>query len=95
MKDQEPKEVILQFINSHFKRTNEVPSLRGIVRKFRKKLNFTAFYRLFPKGLAEACELAGVPVPKGRIKHMKKLKKVLKKEKMKSMRLVLCPIKLY
>lgn len=73
MTDQELRQAILQYFKEFCERGEEVPSLRKMFKRFRKeKLNNTRFYMLFPGGLAEACRLAGVPVPKKRIRRVRK-----------------------
>lgn len=73
MTDQELRQAILQYFEECCERGEEAPSLRKTFKRFRKeKLNNVHFYKLFPGGLAEACKLAGVPVPKKRISRVRK-----------------------
>ena len=77
MADRELKEAIILYVKKCYKRNKKAPSLRKIFKHFRKeKLNFTRFYRIFPKGMPEACTLAAVPIPMERIKRTEKATKV-------------------
>ena len=61
---------IIEFIKRHYQGGWGVPPVRRILREF--GLIRKDFYRIFKKGIAEACELAGVPPPQTRIALTKK-----------------------
>jgi sulfur relay (sulfurtransferase) DsrC/TusE family protein len=81
MNDEELKQAIILYVKDYHEKHTTSPSLRKILNHFRKdKLNFTRFYNVFPGRLAEACSLAGVPVPEDRIKRMQKVTETSRNE---------------
>jgi hypothetical protein len=60
------RESVLTFIADFYRRKGRVPTIRQIIGHPGVK-NSANFYRIFPEGLREACELAGAPVPQARI----------------------------
>jgi len=82
MDDEELKQAIIQYIKDYYRRNNEAPSLRRILKRFRReKLNLTRFYRIFPGGITEASRLADVPVPMERIKRTEKATESVRRRK--------------
>jgi len=70
----EVKKAIMSFIKSHHDINGKPPSLKTI-RERVEGASTRRFYSLFPGGMAEACRLSGIPVPKDRIKATKKARK--------------------
>jgi len=82
MTNEELKQAIIQYIKKRYERDKEAPSLRKIIEHFKKeKLNFTRFYKMFPGGIPEAYRLAGVPIPKDRMRRTAKATKAVKTAK--------------
>jgi hypothetical protein len=79
MEQKEFQHRILEYIKDYYVKNKKVPFLRQILKK--EKLNRVQFYRTFPKGLTQACQLAGVPVPEDRIKKMKRAVEASKAKK--------------
>jgi hypothetical protein len=74
--DCELEEVIIQYVKKQYEENKNKPSLRDTCKHFKNdKLNFTRFYKIFPRGIPEVYGLAGVPVPKERIKRVEKATK--------------------
>lgn len=63
------KDSIIKFVKSFYNENEITPSISLILKEF--NLNRTNFYNLFPGGLSELCQSAGVPVPKNRINAVK------------------------
>jgi hypothetical protein len=73
MGDRELKDVTIQYVKKYYERNKKIPSLRKTSEHFKKeKLNFTRFYKIFPRGIPEACSLAAVPIPTERIRKTEK-----------------------
>ena len=73
MGDKELKLKIIRYVKNSYEQKKKPPSLRGIIKHFKgEKLNFVRFYELFPRGIPELFKLAGVPVPKERMKKTEK-----------------------
>lgn len=82
MTDEELKQAIIQYAKKYHERNKETPSLRKILKHFKKeKLNFTRFYKIFPKGISEVCRLAAIPISTSRIKRTERATKAAKKRK--------------
>ena len=74
---------IIKFIKGSYDQNGRIPSLRDIIKQFQKEgLSFTGFYKLFPLGLAEACRLAGVPIPSDRIEKTSEAHAAKEKDKL-------------
>jgi hypothetical protein len=79
------KQSITSHIAKHYQQKSEVPSIRMIVKHFKKDgLSTRGFYQIFPEGLAEACRLAEVPAPSGRVAQTSKASKTVKREERES-----------
>ena len=82
MTDEGLKEGILQYARRYYERNKEAPSLRKILKHFRKeKLSFMRFYMIFPKGMSEVCRLADIPISADRIKRTERATKAAKERK--------------
>jgi predicted RNA-binding Zn-ribbon protein involved in translation (DUF1610 family) len=57
------------FVAKYYRKNHTIPSVATIVKAL--GINRTAFYRVFPGGIAEVCNLIGVPVPEERLKRTK------------------------
>ena len=81
-RDRELKEAIIQYIKKSYEQNRKAPSLRKILKHLKKeKLGSSDFYRIFPKGIQEACVSAAVPAPEDRIKRTMKASKVMREKK--------------
>ena len=82
MGDDELKEAIIQYIKKSYEQNRKAPSLRKILKHFKKeKPGFADFYRIFPNSIHEACTSAAIPVPEDRIKRTMKASKVMRDRK--------------
>lgn len=70
----EVKKSILGFVRSYNEVNGKPPSLK-VISQGVEGVSKRRFYALFPGGMGEACRLAGIPVPKDRIKATKKARK--------------------
>lgn len=60
---------VVDFVRAHYEKQGSVPSIRSIAKKHRRRgLTRSSIYRLFPGGLREICERAGVPLPSDRMR---------------------------
>lgn len=76
------RDSILDFISGYSDKKKQAPSIRTILSHFKKdKLNRELFYAIFPKGISEACRLAGIPAPHKRIGKTKKINSQKKKKR--------------
>ena len=69
------KKQVLTFIGKYHGQHGKVPSIKTVKSQF--KISNARFYQIFP-GLAEACQQAGCPIPKGRIKQTLNAKRKVK-----------------
>jgi hypothetical protein len=82
MTDEELKQAILQYARKYYERNKEAPSLRKILKHFRKeKLNFMRFYMIFPKGISEVCRRVHISISADRIKRTERATKAAKERK--------------
>jgi len=73
---QELKDIILKNFKDEHTRTGKVQSVRSLYKKFQSRgLNNRNFYKLFPGGLTELCQLTGAPKPKDRFRRIEKAAK--------------------
>jgi len=77
------KEAVLEYIRNHNEVTGEPPSMRSICDNvdgvYRNK-----FYGLFPEGVAQAYEEAGVDAPRGHAEVVERMKEVGEKKREKT-----------
>jgi len=84
MTKQEFKTTIIQYYKKYHKLHNEAPSLKKVFEHFKKqKLYYAKFYDIFPRGQAEACKIAGIPVPEERLKQTRKARQTAKKKRVR------------
>jgi|GEM_PF-4437567 len=89
MKTSNTKELIIDFARKHYKKHGKPPSIRLIARKHRRLgVTRSNIYELFPGGLAEICRLAGVPIPKQRIKATQQALKARKTGKLEEIKML-------
>ena len=63
---------ILDYVGKHHLKNGQVPSMRSIIRKFRRAgMNNAEFYLRYPGGLGQVCREAGIPAP-DRLKYTAK-----------------------
>jgi hypothetical protein len=55
------------FVAKYYKKYHAIPSVATIIKAL--GINRVAFYKAFPRGIAEVCNLIGVPVPEKRLKR--------------------------
>jgi len=67
---------VAEYFKEFHEQHRKAPSTRQVFKHFSK----ARFYQAFPKGVAEACELAGIPVPKARIGRTEKAVQASKKK---------------
>jgi hypothetical protein len=81
------KEQVIEYVKSYYGRHGSVPSIRNICSECH--VYPAGLYAVFPERLKEICNLAGVPLPRGRIrrtqnarkKRIKTRSKIVKPEK--------------
>ncbi|MCJ7770232.1 TusE/DsrC/DsvC family sulfur relay protein [Candidatus Bathyarchaeota archaeon] len=61
-------EVIL-FAKTYYQQHGSAPSIRAIVRRFKKTLNIGRIYELFPDGQGQICREASISLPSDRLNH--------------------------
>jgi hypothetical protein len=59
------REDVPAFVREEYRKRKAVPSIRKILRHYR--ISTKRFYRTFPEGLREVCQLADVPPPEDRL----------------------------
>lgn len=79
MQNNKFKDAVLDYFKKYYKRHKEAPPTRQIFKHFSK----TRFYTTFPKGVAEACKLAEIPVSEASIKRMKRALQALEKKRVR------------
>jgi len=85
MTDEELKQAIIQYAKKYYGRNKRAPSLREILKNFKdEKLNFTRFYKIFPKGVAEVWKPAGIPFSAERIKRTERATEAVKSKELKT-----------
>jgi hypothetical protein len=77
------REEIIKFMRSSYDENARVPSVRDITDHFKNRLSITGFYKLFPDGLGEACQVAGIPIPAGRLEETSKAQATKEQNKTK------------
>lgn len=77
MSDSEFRDVVIEHFKKFYEQHKKTPPTRQIFRHFSK----AEFYQTFPKGVAEACELAGIPVPEARLRRTEKAVQASKKKR--------------
>jgi len=71
------KDRVIEYFKKYHKQHKKVPPTRQVFKRFSK----AKFYHAFPKGVAEACKLAGIPVPEAHIERTEKAVQALKKKR--------------
>lgn len=62
------KHVVIQYVKEFHEQNDRAPTVREVLKRFKKDgLSSTTFYHVFPRGLKEACRLAGIPIPEERM----------------------------
>lgn len=61
-------DAVIEYFKKYYKQHKKTPPTRQIFKHFSK----AKFYQTFPKGVAEVCKLAGIPVPEERLKRTQK-----------------------
>jgi len=85
MTDEELKEAIIQYAKEYYEHNKSPPSLRNIIKRFRReKLNFSRFYKIFPKGVAGVWKPAGIPFSEERIKRTERATEAVKSKQLKT-----------
>ena len=73
------QESIIEYFKKYYKKHKKAPSTRQLFKDVSK----AKFYQTFPNGLAEACELAEIPVPEASINRIKKALQASEKKRVK------------
>lgn len=68
---------VIEYFKKHYKQHKMTPPTRQVFKHFSK----AKFYQTFPKGVAEVCKLAGIPVPEACIKRTEKAVEASKKKR--------------
>ena len=84
------KDAVLDYFKKYYKRHKKAPSTRQIFKV--KHFSKTKFYQTFPNGLAEACKLAGIPVPEASIKRMKRALQASEKKRVREIEKEATPV---
>lgn len=74
MEKKEFRAEVISFLQRYYGKHKKIPSAATIFKSFNK----TKFYEVFPQGLAQACEAAGIPVPEERLKQTQKARQAAK-----------------
>lgn len=71
------KDRVIEYFKKYYKKHKKAPPTRQVFKHFSK----AKFYQTFPKGIAEVCKLAGIPVPEAHIERTEKAVQALKKKR--------------
>jgi hypothetical protein len=71
------KDAVIEYFKKYHKQHKKVPPTGKIFKEFSK----AKFYHTFPKGVAEVCKLAGIPVPEARLKRTQKARLATNKKR--------------
>jgi len=71
------KDRVIEYFKKYYKKHKKAPPTRQVFKHFSK----AKFYQTFPKGIAEACKIARIPVPEATIKRMEKALQASKKKR--------------
>jgi len=76
MSDNKFRDAVIEYFKKFYEQHKKTPPTQQTFKHFKK----AKFYQTFPKGVAEVCQLAGIPVPEVSIKRTEKAVQASKKK---------------